>query len=354
MEAIVKFITNQLFNIGTALFAIILTIGIFIYQEWKNGKQKSRETIRLTEEIVNTIIRNSINSGISLSKVNLKALLDGFVLLKNCELNCGLDDLLKMVYAKVYENEHISKEIRPTLLKDIEDVMTSSQFEVVGNGNKRMGSIFMSANTAIISATLISILILLAIQTIEPQLPNINPKTLSPLPYVLASLIMLILIRTPRFERGLNILLEKNKVKTKQTNMPVEDFKEPSIPLESSKEEIKLQQVMTNSDVVMKVYEQRAIIEGLLKEIYQLALKQRMIYPVTRAVSQLTEAKIIDESLREFFRFWYAKSSIAVHEPEQFSSVEEIERLINNLKHLASDLHQIVLSFRKDNSTKSA
>lgn len=357
VQGVISFITDQLFNIFVGIFSLLIMLSIFIYQEWRERRQRNRETLRLTEEIVNILIRNCINNGISLSQVNLKALIDGFVLLKNCKLNCSLGELLMMVYAKVYENEHISKEVRPGLLKDIEGAMDDA-FHYEPNAYVKYGG--STSYSAIIPFTS-SILVALALFIIkfknELQFGQSNEQIVLIAPLLIIGVILtvgsiFILTRNKLLMKLLDILGDiiypRRKEIDNDSFSQYDKSREPiNLSNEKPKKEVKLEQISLNGAIIMEMLEQKTIIEKLLRELYYVHFNERPKFPIMRIVASLRDENLINSESSDLFRYVFSNVNKMVHESEFAISKEAAEKITSSMKVFASEIYDSLEERRK-------
>lgn len=116
---------------STTIISLPLAIIFFIYQEYRTRRSHAREVLRLRDEITSLIIRNHVNNEVHVSKIDLQVIISRFEIFKNCRLKMSNIEIIKIVYAKVYENEHISNVMRLQLLKELEEIMNSYEIGLI-------------------------------------------------------------------------------------------------------------------------------------------------------------------------------------------------------------------------------
>lgn len=351
LKKISEFIISAQFGIGMTILGVFLTIMFFIYQEWRSRKQQDKESLRLTEELVNLIIRNCINNNLALKEVDLGLLIDGFILIKNCKWSYSLEEILKMVYAKVYENEHISKEIRPTLLKDIEDKIIELEYEshnleMVTDNKDR----FLITPFPILVATVITVFVSFITFKIDPKLlVNENIIVILAIPLFLA---LITSIGLPKF--SLQMLESINRILFGEQNTIT--FKEDSkinfsdIGVKAPTEEVKIESLTNNSSMIKEILNQKFILEKLIKNLYSIVFPQTKGYPpFIRQLDKLFTEGILDESLMIELRKCFQEINYYLHNDEESIHRISIEILINLAKNYSKILEQKI----KEESLKS-
>ncbi|BCB05609.1 hypothetical protein [Bacillus sp. KH172YL63] len=362
MEEFFSFVSTSEFNTTIAILSVLLTIGFFSVQEVRQRKHSTKETIRLTEELVNLIIRNSVNKNLNISNINLTYMLEGMMISKNFNLRHNTEQILKMVYAKVYENEHISIDVRPSLLSEIEDRINSLMYEEVDlpyNSDKRS---VWSLSISIVAAAVISLIPSWIIGYVEPSKGVISNSLLLilVLAFIVAFPLVIIKVIQP---------IVRNYKITKQNANPANGNQisintVPTFPslindTHSSSvtdKEIDFNSLVEDGPTVIEVFKQRYILENLINELIRKTLKDHQKYfsPV-KSLMLLRDNNIIGiefyHNLRELLRF----ANSVVHEgTSQHIKSNYMEEIINKMKLEAIVLKRLIESEPGNDHTKSA
>ncbi|MBT2616132.1 MULTISPECIES: hypothetical protein [unclassified Bacillus (in: firmicutes)] len=359
MEKFISFISTSQFNATLAIFSVLLTIAIFFIQEARQKKHSTKETIRLTEELVNLIIRNSVNKSLNISNINLTYMLEGMMFSKNFNLRHNTEQILKMVYAKVYENEHISVDIRPSLLSEIEDRINGLMYEEVdlpNNSNKRS---LWSLSISIVTAVVVSFIPSWIIGYVEPSKGTLSNTLLllSVLVFIIVVPLLIIKVVQPIVRN--NKIAKQNSTLTNSSQINIHTV--PTIinnthGSPAPEKEIEFNSFVEDAPTVLEVFKQRFILENLISELLRKTDKdfQNNFSPI-KTLMFLRDNNTIDkdfyQNLRELLRF----SNSVVHDgTSQHMKSNYIKEIINSMKLAAVNLKELIDSTSSDDDIKTA
>lgn len=335
-----SFILSDEFNISVSLFSLFLGIVFFWYQEYRQRKAVDRETIRVTEEFVNLIIRNCVNKKILLSDIDLSFMLEGLVLIKNCDLKYNLQEVVKMVYARVYENEHISDEVRKNLLREIEQYLNEllSNYEYLNKEKYQptIRSIFLS-----FSMVAVGIVVPLIINKYAYIESNSLVFTL-----VLSVLVVFTSMFTARTIKLLFLFFNDKKTQSK----PQPKSRPPEIPppsqisQDTNTNEVHLSNLIRNENIVIEVFKQRFIFEYLIEEVnvHIVPEEKQQWLPFHRKVGMLRERGIITIELSDTLISLYRWSSAIMHGRELHYHDGYYEDNIQQMKIASTHLNKYI------------
>ncbi len=178
--------------------SFLLSIIVIIFQEAKENKKKSKESSMLTDEIINHIVRNTIQRDIRILEIDINILLDGFLLLKNVDLKCNVKDLMKMIYMKIYENEFVDKETKTSILNELE--MSLKEHELYGDNyinKKENKKNFLRKISSLILMFIITLLLSNILISVSSKTESIISKFINtqfPINYIILIIILISLI----------------------------------------------------------------------------------------------------------------------------------------------------------------
>ncbi|MEK4574583.1 hypothetical protein NSS74_19025 [Bacillus sp. FSL E2-8868] len=347
--------SSSVINTATIL-SLILAIAFFLYQEIKQRKERQKEIIRLKEEIINLVIRNHVNSEVHIFRIDLDSLIEGFEKNKNCKLNMEREDIVKMIYARVCENEHISNNIRLELLKQLEEILENIRYDIT-NTTIQSDSDRFALFTSRISLIVSLFVFLFIVQFAQYSEANLNLNNILKVAVVVVPIILLI---------SMNPLLEKVVKKvvriigdsifpgTKEENTGKDGKEiEQHYQLMSSnlnnerKEEIKFNEFFNDSEEIRQVFEQRIILETIIRQLYFVRFNEETRMPILKIISLLIEEDIFSKRLSNELKQVYSASSHVIHEGKLPSSINNYEQLINLMKELAFIIHTILNEYQE-------
>ncbi|WP_213423674.1 hypothetical protein [Bhargavaea massiliensis] len=348
MEQFFRVISTSEFSATIAILSVLLTIGFFSFQEVRQKKHSTKETIRLTEELVNLIIRNSVNRDLNISNVNLTYMLEGMMYSKDFNLRHNTEQILKMVYAKVYENEHISMEIRPSLLSEIEDrinYLTYEEVDLPNNGDKRS---VWSLSISVVTAATVSLIPSWIIGYVEPGKGTVSNVLLLLVVLVFIVIIPLIIIKIVQpIVRNYKNAKESSTLTTNSSQINVNTV--PAIinnthSFSSPDKEIEFTSFVEDAPALLEVFKQRFILENLINELLRNTDKDvQKNYSPIKALMILRDNKTIDRdlyaNLRDLLRF----ANSVIHEGlSEHMKPAYIEGIIKSMKLEAVKLKEII------------
>ncbi|WP_217635187.1 hypothetical protein [Paenibacillus sp. yr247] len=358
------------FNISIAIVSLILGILFFLYQEFRQRKQVDKETIRLTEEIVNLIIRNCVNKKLSLSQINLNFMLDGFMYLKNCEFKYTKEELIKMVYAKVYENEHISDEIRPKLLFEIEEIINSLHYNESAENTEIPTK--TSSNFSLITTIFTSILTLIVPVLITKIEGNQNNLTSFLFVVVILTSCVTAVILIARTLKSISTkTIKLNKKKNNLNNINENEINlNTNVVLNNlttfnGENEISLDRFTSNEYLVIETFKKRYILEKLITNLFNLVTKEdRKFYSVNRMVGLLNHDNILDTNIVTVINDTYRWTSHVIHGDElkyneiyyreKLSLIDNLAKILINKVEEINQINSQAETIEDDSTNKSA
>lgn len=360
MEEFFSFVSTSEFNATIAILSVLLTIAFFSIQEVRQRKHSTKETIRLTEELVNLIIRNSVNKNLNILNINLTYMLEGMMISKHFNLRHNTEQILKMVYAKVYENEHISVDVRPSLLSEIEDRINSLMYEEVDLPNNNDKRSVWSLSISIVTAAVISLIPSWIIGYVEPSKGIISNSLLLivVLAFVVAFPLVIIKILQP--------IIKNYKITKQNSNLPnSSQFSQNTVPTihinnthasSAPDKEIEFNSLVEDEQIIIEVFKQRFILENLIIELIRKTEKDHLKYfHPGKSLMLLRDNNIIDikfyHNLRELLRF----ANSVIHEgTSQHIKSNYMEEIINSMKIGAIELKKLIESTPKTEHIKTA
>lgn len=329
-----------------SILGLIITISVFIYQERGKRQEKTKETMRLTEELVNLIVRNSISngSGIPFRSINLTYFLEGYKQLKNSEMNEDNIRLSKMVYAKIYENEHIANNVREQMLIEVKDII--EEFEERAN-SKRKNLGFRGLAKLLFSLVFVTALVILIFVLPSWMRVLVQTDTLSGalkvtifiilflLALVIIPIIINILIKPLVTEvdnlldiaddHFLNWKGKRGKKSKNNTRCEQSSSNEPVIKSaqEKSSEErlssLNLNKFIDDETILVETFKHRFMLEQYIREIYTRKFEGENYkrYTIGKLLNQLIYDGIIDKEIGELAKKLYTLANRVIHEGDQ-------------------------------------
>ncbi len=354
MENLVTNIIKQS-SVILGVVSLVITLGIALVQERRKSKELDKETIRLTDEIVTIIIRNCL-SNISIKHVDLNILIEGFSKIRNGNLRYNAKTIMTMVYAKIYENDHLNENDKKSLLSEIEYELLTLNQESQGRVSlyeDDRGSITLSVAITLATVTLIYYTIDGSISLTTTDL-DFNSILL----YV--ALILTTLVFVPIFSNyTAKSLVKRNDteivdIKHAISNMLKSDSRRnglsknfSSIDYDESNNTVKIK----NEDQLIKCLKNRYIIENLIAKLSYSSNseidKDKNIkrLGIRRMISLINNEIISEELKSEIYEITSHLNRIA-HEYEEMQDMEEeielsihksdyiIKILIERLSHI--------------------
>ncbi|PHE73271.1 hypothetical protein COF47_22835 [Bacillus wiedmannii] len=329
-----------------SILGLIITISVFIYQERGKRQEKTKETMRLTEELVNLIVRNSISngSGIPFRSINLTYFLEGYKQLKNSEMKEDNIRLSKMVYAKIYENEHIANNVREQMLLEVKDII--GEFEERADSERKnlgargLAKLFFSSVVVTALVTLMFVLpswmrVLVQTDTLSGALKVTIFIILFLLALVIIPIIINILIKplVTEIDNLLDIaddhfLNWKRKRGNKGKNNTRREHSSSNEPVIKPAQEISnkgklsslnLKRFIDDETILVETFKHRFMLERYIREIFTRKFEDENYrkYTISKLLNQLIYDRIIDKEIGELAKKLYSWSSKVIHEGDQ-------------------------------------
>ena len=336
--------SSQVVNSATIL-SFVLAIIFFIYQEWRQRNQERKEALRLKEEITNLVIRNHVNSGVHIININLDMVIEGFEKSKNCKLRISKEDLLKMIYSRVYENEHITDTVRLELLKQLEEILNNQKYEILTSVVEESADAKMFTIRPLVSITisfLLFVFLLLAAESLKFKINNI----LMFLIFIILPIIVIFFIK-PIIDKNINLLLTGRKTKNPLINEHNYNLTVPNNKTDSGNQGIKFDEFFIDNKEIREVLEQRVLIETILRDIYKIKFNEETRLPVVKLISLLKDEGIISEVLSPVIKEAFTASSFVAHEGRLPKKITDYKQLIDALIEVSSMLYQILKTMKK-------
>ncbi|WP_458121617.1 hypothetical protein [Paenibacillus sp. Z6-24] len=322
------------------IFSLILTVIFFIYQEQRSRKEHTKERLRLRDEITNLIIRNHVSNGVSISAIDLQVVIDGFESLRNSQLKLSTIEVIEMIYAKVYENEHISNDMRVQLLKELEEILSNYSIGLLENKlaeyqEPSIGPRMM----ATISFSFFSVLLALA----SYLRLNENIDSIASFAITIA-LFLIYLYITPKLNlRVAKFINGRDENETENQALLPKDSQLKMSEFDNV-EEVEFDQLFKNKEFIIKVMEQRMIFEKILSNLYMKFFNEEQRLSTFRMISLLVSKNILDKTSAQSFKRLYQYSSFVIHQGELHPEVTSYEDLLNNFKSAIVILNQTIKS----------
>ncbi len=337
-------ISSTSFVNTVTIFSLFLTVIFFVYQEQRSRKEHTRERLRLRDEITNLIIRNHVSNGVPISEVDLQIVIDGFESLRNSSLKLSTVEVIEMVYAKVYENEHISNEMRVQLLKELEGILNSYSTGLLENKLNEDDEININSRMTVLLSFPVLMLVLALVNFLtEKANMNVFGSTI-----IMLTLFFGYAYITPTLNSWLEKLINGKGQKEEKNKLPERMLQVNENKLNLSDpdtlEEVSFEQLFQNRKYIHEVIEQRMILEKILTNLYAKIFDERSRLSISRMISLLVRENILDQNLAYSLKKLYQYSSFVIHEGKLHQEVSSYEDLINNLKSATSLLNQIINS----------
>ncbi|MGQ3480836.1 hypothetical protein [Paenibacillus sp. TY11] len=346
----------SLVNSATIL-SLLIGILIFIYQEYKRRREQEKEVIRLKEEIVSLVIRNHVNSGVPVSSIDLNSIIEGYELLKNSKLRLDVRGISMMVYARIYENEHITDSIRLKFLKEVEEIINSCGFEYISStekNNSEENNLISSRLSLMISL----LLVVTAIGIISKLYEKYQVNEL--LLYILIFISVILIMFSNSFMNTIvNRMLagnfkffdRKSRSMKKQENLMRRIETMPNILNNNlMTKEVKFEEVFNDKEKILEVVEQRVLLEGLLRQIYFEVFQEDNKKPLHYLVSELNKKGILPNHVTYPLKKAYSISSYVAHEATIPEEVVDYQSFISSLKETVAELYKIWTYIKDENS----
>ena len=328
--------------------------------------------MRLTEELVNLIVRNTVSNGISLRDIELTFFLEGYTKLKNSDIREDNSQLSKMVYAKIYENEHIGK-VREAMLLEVRDIIKDFE-EMADTKKKTFGIRNIAKLVSSITLVIGFILCLFALQGVVSSLlesKNLNDsmKVIILIVLLLLSLIVIpliinIVIKPLKIEiDNLITIMDSNfsawkSQRTKNKTIPATPVS-PPVPSLAVTPEITVERIdgnsttnqfktmglekyISNENLVVEVFLHRFVLEKLITTLYlkKYGYEDRN-FSFSKKVNQLIYEEKIPKGFGETIKSLYSWSSKIVHGGDT-----NINQSVNNDK--LRTMKEIMISLRNE------
>ncbi|WP_143810324.1 hypothetical protein [Paenibacillus sp. MY03] len=287
-------------------------------------------------------------------------MLEGLVLIKNAEYKYTLQEIVKMVYARVYENEHISDEVRKGLLKEIELYL----HDAIQNYESYIAKNDVTPRSI---KDLIIYIVVLVLGFISPFIVN---KLISfEENQILFTLTLAIsVVVTSMFSARLIKLLLLLIDSSKQQQSLYRPTSEKSLPRNNSNidksdsglddendstDEVTIYKlIQMNDQHIIEVFKQRFILEFLIQSISRHSLGDfNEKYPIGRAVSKLADKSVISSELADIILIVYRWSSRIVHAHDLHYNDSYYLDYINQMKSTSNELFDILQKYQDKETT---
>ncbi|KPB06035.1 hypothetical protein AAV98_03700 [Bacillus sp. CHD6a] len=352
--------SSNLVNSATIL-SLFLAIIFFVYQEYKRRKERQKEILQLQDQIINLVIRNHVNSGITISKIDIKSFINGFEMLKNCKLRLEIEDITQMIYAKVYENEHIPRDTRLDMLRHLEELIGEFRYEITDERQSENDP--LSFNITRISAFIMIGLFMLAIQFVEGFNKSLNLNNFLLVVLITLTIIVLGLLK-PIMDKFINYLIDlmfgfikmnKTSVSENKTNVKGNhnEFSFSNVDKVVAKE-VKFEEYFNDNEGIRTTLEQRVLIESMLRQIYYKLTNENTTLPLYRITTTLVEKEIISKAFSNEVMVLYKASSYVVHEGKLPPNITEYNQLINGMQDISNKLYKILNTIKDEDNKNSA
>ncbi|RXI96301.1 hypothetical protein DS745_21460 [Anaerobacillus alkaliphilus] len=356
MENFINFFNSiNIVNMATIL-SVILAVVFFTYQEYKRRREQQKEILQLKDQIINLVIRNHVNSGVTITKIDLESFVEGFEKLKNCKLRLQIEDIAKMIYAKVYENEHIPSDTRLELLKHVEELIVELKYRIT---TEREGEIEpLSLNITRISTSLMIFIFIITIQFLNP-VTDISDLGNFYIGVIISLTIFTLVFLKPLLDRFIDFIvdLSLHTLSLKKAKVPLgktkPEFKVSltGVAPTSADEKIKFDDFFTDNKEIRKILEQRVLMESLLRQIYYVVTNENTSIPVHRITTSLVEKEIIAIGLSNEIKMSYRLSSFVIHEGKLPSEVNGYNQLIDNMENISNFLYKILMNYKNEKNS---
>jgi hypothetical protein len=333
--------STSLVNSAT-IISLVLAVIFFAYQEHRSRREHAKETLRLRDEITNLIIRNHVSNGVPVSRIDLQVVIDGFESIKNCSLKVSTVEVIEMVYAKVYENEHLGNSMRGELLKELEDILSNYSIGLLEDQPNRDQDIIINPR---ISA-LIAIPILSFIMAFGNFLSYIKDLNTIFVNVLMLALVLLYLYAAPAIHSVLEKFIEGKDRKKENSQFSEKVLQinqsEIKLPKFDESEEVTFEQLFDNKEDIYEVFGQRVILEKLLRNLYLEVFQEETKFPVSKIISLLARENILNENLTYPLRRAYQYSNFVIHEGKLPPEIKSYKELIDYIKEMTSLINQII------------
>ncbi|PLR94590.1 hypothetical protein [Bacillus sp. T33-2] len=337
--------SSEIVNTATIL-SLILAVIFFSYQEIKHRREQRKEILRLKDEITNLVIRNHVNSGVPIAHIDFDTFINGFEKVKNCNINVNAVDIAKMVYARVYENEHITKETRLELLKQIDELISTYEYDLKSGEITKENLISSTLFTRIsLIITLITYILITQFAEFTKIKLNINNGITI---LIIALSIFLLLVIKPILDSKVWTLLEilrKDKVTRNKeilshgsNNVLIKEYKDNT----ETNDPILFDDYFEKKDEIRATYEQRILLETILRKLYFKLKNEHTKLPVQRIIHILIENEVISIGFANEIKAVYRASNYVVHEGELPNDIKDYESFIEPMREITNTLYHIL------------
>ncbi|MDY8022803.1 hypothetical protein [Paenibacillus polymyxa] len=337
--------STSLVNSAT-IISLILAVIFFAYQEHRSRREHAKEILRLRDEITNLIIRNHVSNGVPVSRIDLQVVIDGFESIKSCSLKLSTVEVIEMIYAKVYENEHIGNSMRVELLKELEDILSSYSIGLLENQPNSDRDIIITPRMSVIISlpVLVSIMALGIFLSYTMDLNTIFVNVL------MLTLLFLYLYAMPAVHSLLEKFIngEARIAENGQLSKKILQINQSEINLSKfdESEEVTFEQLFDNKEDIYEVFGQRVILEKLLRNLYLEVFQEETKFSVSKIISLLARENILNENLTYPLKRAYQYSSFVIHEGKLPPEIKSYKELIDYLKGMTILTNQIIESLK--------
>ncbi|MCC2355799.1 MULTISPECIES: hypothetical protein [Bacillus cereus group] len=142
--------------------------------------------------------------------------------------------------------------------------------------------------------------------------------------------------------------MPKKEKESKDSNLTEQNYQLPLSNLNNKvKEEVKFNEFFNDSEEIRQIFEQRIIIESIIRQLYFNIFNEETKIPVLKIISLLIDEDVFSKKLSYQLKQVYSASSHVVHEGKLPSGIESFNHLINLMKESAFVINSILNDYRE-------
>ncbi|EJQ11165.1 hypothetical protein ACVNRM_04225 [Bacillus paranthracis] len=142
--------------------------------------------------------------------------------------------------------------------------------------------------------------------------------------------------------------MPKKEKESKDSNLTEQNYQLPLSNLNNKvKEEVKFNEFFNDSEEIRQIFEQRIIIESIIRQLYFNIFNEETKMPVLKIISLLIDEDVFSKKLSYQLKQVYSASSHVVHEGKLPSGIESFNHLINLMKESAFVINSILNDYRE-------
>lgn len=143
-------------------------------------------------------------------------------------------------------------------------------------------------------------------------------------------------------------IVPKKEKESKDSNLTEQNYQLPLSNLNNKvKEEVKFNEFFNDSEEIRQIFEQRIIIESIIRQLYFNIFNEETKMPVLKIISLLIDEDVFSKKLSYQLKQVYSASSHVVHEGKLPSGIESFNHLINLMKESAFVINSILNDYRE-------